>query len=101
MSGKTRGAPSDVLATFLSRMAERMFAPAREEADWPLFYQDFQDKARRVGGSVIIERMPNILRERDTPVWAPLLADFPLMRCLKERLDPPRMWNPGRFIGRL
>ena len=77
------------------------FAPAREDADWAAFYTDLKDKADRCGGSFIIERMPDALRDRDTPVWSPLLADFGLMARLKETLDPDRMWNPGRFVGKL
>ena len=77
------------------------FEPLPGEADWGAFYADLADKAARVGGSFIAERMPEELRACDTPVWSPLLADFPLMKRLKERLDPTRMWNPGRFVGRL
>ena len=77
------------------------FAPVREDADWAAFAVDFQDKALRVGGSCIVARMPEALRARDVPVWSPLLPDFTLMQRLKKTLDPQRMWNPGRFVGRL
>lgn len=77
------------------------FAPARAHADWIAFYADLKDKADRCGGSFILERMPDALRECDTPVWSPLLPDFGLMARLKDALDPERMWSPGRFVGRL
>jgi len=77
------------------------FRPLRDTADWQLFYADLKDKADRCGGSFILERMPSQLRESDTPVWSPLLPDFRLMARLKEMLDPSRMWNPGRFVGKL
>jgi glycolate oxidase FAD binding subunit len=77
------------------------FAPLAENADWRGFYTDLKDKADRCGGSFIVTRMPDILRAADIPVWSPLLPDFGLMARLKETLDPARMWNPGRFIGRL
>ena len=77
------------------------FAPAREDADWIVFYADLKDKADRCGGSFILERMPDALRALGTPVWSPLLSDFGLMARLKETLDPDRMWNPGRFVGQL
>jgi len=77
------------------------FAPLGDEADWVVFYADLKDKADRCGGSFIIERMPDVLRAQGTPVWSPLLPDFGLMARLKETLDPDRMWNPGRFVGRL
>lgn len=77
------------------------FAPAREDADWTVFYADLKDKAERCGGSFILERMPDVLRQQEVPVWSPLLPDFGLMARLKATLDPERMWNPGRFVGQL
>ncbi len=77
------------------------FAPQSEDADWAKFYADLKDKADRCGGSFIITRMPEALRGADVPVWSPLLPDFGLMARLKETLDPARMWNPGRFVGKL
>lgn len=75
------------------------FAPARPDADWLAFYADLKDKAGRVGGSFIVERMPDVLRAAGVPVWLPLLPDLALMRRLKDALDPDGMWNPGRFVG--
>lgn len=77
------------------------FAPARNPADWSGFYADLKDKADRCGGSFIIEVMPEELRAGDVPVWSPLLPDFALMARLKQTLDPARMWNPGRFVGKI
>lgn len=77
------------------------FSPMRDDADWLVFHRNLAEKAVRVGGSFIIERMPNVLRAADIAVWSPLLADFALMRRLKDTLDPDHMWNPGRFIGKL
>ena len=77
------------------------FAPEREDADWRAFYADLKDKADRCGGSFILTQMPQVLREVDVPVWSPLLPDFGLMARLKETLDPARIWNPGRFVGKI
>ena len=77
------------------------FTPIGEDADWAAFYADLKDKADRCGGSFVIERMPDVLRALDTPVWSPVLPDFGLMARLKDALDPGRMWSPGRFVGRL
>jgi len=77
------------------------FAPARPESDWRVFYPDLKDKADRCGGSFIIERMPDALRAASIPVWSPPMPDWALMARLKETLDPARMWNPGRFVGRI
>ncbi len=70
-------------------------------ADWPAFYSDLRDKADRVGGSCVLERLPNVLRAAEVPVWTPVLADFGLMARVKDALDPARLWNPGRFVGGL
>ena len=77
------------------------FTPLRDNADWSVFYTDLKDKADRCGGSFILAKMPDILRAQDIAVWSPLLPDFGLMARLKETLDPARMWNPGRFVGKL
>jgi glycolate oxidase FAD binding subunit len=77
------------------------FFPESAEANWARFYADFADKATRVGGSCIIEQMPQTLRDLDAPVWTPILSDHALMARLKATLDPERMWNPGRFVGRI
>ena len=77
------------------------FSPVHDEADWGAFYVDLKDKADRCGGSFRIERMPEALRALEVPVWSPLLPDFRLMARLKETFDPERMWNPGRFVGKL
>lgn len=100
-TARRAGFEARVMADAAVGMVWAHFTPARDDADWLLFYPDLADKAARVGGSFIIERMPDILRARDTPVWLPLLSDFPLMQRLKTTLDPKRVWNPGRFIGRL
>jgi len=77
------------------------FAPLSDTVDWLGFYADLKDKADRCGGSFILAQMPETLRSADVPVWSPLLPDFGLMAKLKETLDPARMWNPGRFVGKL
>jgi glycolate oxidase FAD binding subunit len=100
-TARRSGFSAHVLADAALGLVWAHFAPAREDADWILFYGDLKDKADRVGGSFIIERMPEDLRAQDVPVWSPLLTDFPLMQRLKSALDPQRMWNPGRFVGRL
>lgn len=77
------------------------FAPPADTSDWLGFYADLKDKADRCGGSFVITQMPEGLRAQETPVWSPLLPDFHLMARLKDALDPARMWNPGRFVGKL
>lgn len=77
------------------------FAPQDEAASWAVFYADLQDKALRVGGSLVIERMPDALRRAGAEVWQPVLPEIALMRRIKNNLDPQGRWNPGRFAGHL
>jgi len=50
--------------------------------------------------TVTIERWPDALAGT-IEVWAPLPPSLPLMRRIKEALDPARTLSPGRFVGRL
>lgn len=100
-TARRAGLSAQVAADAALGLMTAHFSPSGEDADWIAFYTDLKDKADRCGGSFVIERMPDALRSLDTPVWSPLLADFGLMARLKNTLDPNRMWNPGRFVGRL
>jgi hypothetical protein len=42
---------------------------------------------------------PPEMRGEDARLWYPLPPSLPLMRRLKETLDPNATLNPGRFIG--
>jgi glycolate oxidase FAD binding subunit len=48
-------------------------------------------------GTVAVLRCPAEWKRR-LPVWGPSRDDVPLMRAVKERLDPRRIFNPGRFV---
>lgn len=100
-TARRAGFTAEVAADAALGLMTAHFAPAHESADWGVFYTDLKDKADRCGGSFILEQMPGVLRGADVPVWSPLLPDFSLMARLKETLDPQKMWNPGRFVGRL
>jgi glycolate oxidase FAD binding subunit len=57
--------------------------------------------AEAVGGNlVVVECADPSLRER-IDVFGALPDSFPIMRRLKERFDPERRLNPGRFLGGL
>ena len=51
-------------------------------------------------GSVVLEAAPPEVRAA-VDVWGPPPAALPLMRAVKERLDPGRRLAPGRFVGGL
>jgi glycolate dehydrogenase FAD-binding subunit len=52
------------------------------------------------GAHLVVERWPVALAAT-VEVWRPLPAAFPLMRRMKDALDPARTLAPGRFVGRL
>ncbi len=49
-------------------------------------------------GHLTILRAPRRLRER-VDVWGPMQSDRPMMRRLKQELDPKGILNPGRLAG--
>jgi len=51
-------------------------------------------------GSVVIHAAPPDVRAA-VDVWGPPPAALPLMRAVKQRLDPARRLAPGRFVGGL
>ena len=54
--------------------------------------------AKKLGGYVVIEAIDPALKDR-VDVWGHVGNSFPLMKRLKETLDPQGMLNPGRFVG--
>ncbi len=61
------------------------------------------DRLRRAAGDdgqVVVTRAPVSLK-KSLDVWGPTPPGFPLMRSLKEALDPHATLNPGRFVGGL
>lgn len=54
--------------------------------------------AKELASYVVIEAIDPELKDR-VDVWGPVGSAFPLMKRLKETLDPQGMLNPGRFIG--
>jgi glycolate oxidase FAD binding subunit len=52
------------------------------------------------GGHLVVIDCDESLRERFDPFGA-LPPSFPIMKRLKERFDPERRLNPGRFVGGL
>jgi glycolate oxidase FAD binding subunit len=54
--------------------------------------------AKRLDGYVVVEAIDPVLKER-VDVWGHVGGAFPLMKKLKETLDPQGILNPGRFAG--
>lgn len=93
------GFEAQVIAECRAGSVLARFVPAVADASWEAFYPAFRDKAERVGGNFVIERMPREWRALDAPVWYPLLGELELMRGIKQALDPGNIFNPGRFVG--
>lgn len=56
----------------------------------------WREQAARGQGSVVVERCPSAWK-RSVSVWDPV-PDGWLMRAVKEKFDPRRIFNPGRFV---
>lgn len=63
--------------------------------------KDLTGWAERGGGSVVAERLPLSLKERLGDVWGSALSEgeLKLMRGIKDKLDPNRTLNPGRYVA--
>lgn len=53
-----------------------------------------------LGGSLIIEQAP-VMIKKQMDVWSDVGSGIGLMRAIKSRFDPQRMFNPGRFVARI
>ncbi len=58
---------------------------------------------RGEGGSLVLEACPVAAVQGAAGIdpWGEVGSGFPVMRALKENLDPKGTLNPGRFVGRL
>ena len=58
---------------------------------------------RGEGGSLVLEACPTAAKIGESGIdpWGDAGSGFPVMRALKENLDPKGTLNPGRFVGRL
>jgi glycolate oxidase FAD binding subunit len=59
--------------------------------------------ARGEGGSLVLEAAPAAAKQGPDAIdpWGEVGSGFPVMRSLKQNLDPQGTLNPGRFVGRL
>jgi glycolate oxidase FAD binding subunit len=53
---------------------------------------------KKLEGYVVVEAINPVLKDR-LDVWGHVGGTFPLMKRLKETLDPQGILNPGRFVG--
>ncbi|MGH7661034.1 MAG: FAD-binding oxidoreductase [Vulcanimicrobiaceae bacterium] len=62
--------------------------------------QQLRDFFQSLGGTLVIERMPCEWHGK-IDAWGTPPPSFSLMQALKDRFDPQRRLNPGRFVGGL
>jgi glycolate oxidase FAD binding subunit len=62
------------------------------------FVETLRIRLERHAGSVIVRRA-SVGVKRQVDVWGPVGDAFPLMQRVKQRFDPQRSLNPGRFVG--
>jgi len=55
-------------------------------------------EAVKNGGNLVVESSP-LLIKKQVNVWGESRSDYPVMRRLKEQIDPAGILNRGRFVG--
>ena len=58
----------------------------------------FRVAAEKCEGSMVMECAPASLKQKLDP-WGSPREDFPLMKRIKDNVDPLGVLNPGRFLG--
>jgi len=55
---------------------------------------------RETGSSLVVQGAPTHLKG-DLPIWGETGSDLPMMKRIKQQLDPSGVMSPGRFVGGL
>ena len=78
----------------------RFHVPAGDEERLAWLIGSLREGSIGAGGSLIVERAAPSLKAKIS-VFGPLGKEFFLHKAIKERMDPIRILNPGRFLGNL
>lgn len=57
-----------------------------------------RELSRQLGGSTVVEHCPLSVK-RGIDVWGETTEAIEIMRRIKEKFDPARVLNPGRYVG--
>jgi glycolate oxidase FAD binding subunit len=57
-----------------------------------------RSELQRLQGTLVVEQCPAPMKQT-LDVWGTLKEGLPLMQQIKEKFDPARTLNPGRFVG--
>jgi glycolate oxidase FAD binding subunit len=66
-------------------------------ADATAMLKGLTEEATAGAGNVVLPRCPTAWK-RQLPLWGAPRGDLALMREVKDRLDPRKVFNPGRFL---
>ena len=77
--------------------------PENDEETALKFIKEITAKVESNSGSAIIEQAPLALKAQLKDIWGNALSrtELRLMREIKNKLDPKRTLNPGRFVNRI
>lgn len=78
----------------------RVHLPEGDQEKVATTVDSLRERSVEAGGFLVVERASPALKRRIS-VFGPPRNDFFLHKAIKERLDPNRILNPGRFIGNL
>jgi glycolate oxidase FAD binding subunit len=65
-----------------------------------MLVRDIRQAATEAGGHAVIARAPADWKKH-LSVWGPPRSDWALMRAVKDKLDPQRIFNPDRYLDTL
>ncbi|HEX5479083.1 MAG TPA: FAD-binding oxidoreductase [Dehalococcoidia bacterium] len=89
-----------VISATLSAGLVRIALPEASDIAARDAYERAEEIARGYGGTLLVDAAPARLKAA-IDVFGPARGDFPIMRRLKQQLDPGGSLAPGRFVGRL
>jgi glycolate oxidase FAD binding subunit len=94
------GACRDARVSFVFDPRGGSMTLAVETADPRALLTRVHTSIAAAGAVLVVERWPDALADT-VEVWTPLPASLPLMRRMKDALDPAGTLAPGRFVGRI
>jgi glycolate oxidase FAD binding subunit len=66
--------------------------------EWLKALSEVRARVRAFEGLMVIKAAP-VAVKREIDVWGAPGKEFRLMEAVKNRFDPRRLLNPGRFVG--
>lgn len=92
------GIVAQAVGTGVLRIEAQPQAPQTEQQKLLGALAGVRSELEALGGTLVVLDCPQALK-RGLDVWGPPGDAMPLMRRVRERLDPAATLNPGRFVG--